>query len=355
MLRFVGRFSAYGVALALAAAPLAGSLGAMGCSSCNEKALNADPDAGGHRSSNSLTPEQSAKVLAKVGDHTITLGDYAAALEHMDNFDRLRYQSPERRKELLTEMINVELLAREATLKGYDKDPAAQQEIRAILRDAMLKEARKGAPVPADVPDSEVRAFFDAHKADYKDPERRRASVIIVPTETLAKDALEAAKKTSGPTLTAQWGELVRAKSIDPQAKANVPVDLVGDIGMVSPPGDGRGENTRIPEAVRAGLFEIPKVHDVLGRVVLADGRFYVVRLTQKTEAHERSYQEAERAIRVKLAQDKIRAKEDELLAQLRTKFPVVVDEKVLATVRVDLGTDGGAPGSAPSSDAGRD
>lgn len=326
-----------------------------GCSSCNEKALTADPDAGGHRTSTSLTPEQAGKVLAKVGDHTITLGDYAAALEHMDNFDRLRYQSPERRKELLAEMINVELLAREAQLKGYDKDPAAQQEIRAILRDAMLKEARKGAPMPADVPEAEVRAFFDGHKAEYRDPERRRASVIVLATEAGAKDVLEQAKKTAGAAQATQWGELVRSKSTDSQAKANVPVDLVGDMGMVSPPGDGRGENTRIPEAVRAGLFEIPKVHDVLERVVAAESRFYVVRLTQKTEAHDRSYQEAERAIRVKLAQDKIRAKEDELLAQLRAKFPVVVDEKVLATVRVDLGTDAGAHGATPSADAGRD
>ncbi|MBN9161495.1 MAG: peptidyl-prolyl cis-trans isomerase, partial [Myxococcales bacterium] len=92
----------------------------------------------------------------------------------MDQFDRLRYQSAERRKELLDEMITVELLAMEATAKGYDKDPLAQQELRAILRDAMLAEARKGAPTPADVPESEVRAWFEAHRAEYKDPERRR-------------------------------------------------------------------------------------------------------------------------------------------------------------------------------------
>src|SRR6478672_11880448 len=114
------------------------ALAAIACAGCNEKALKTDgaADAGEHRTSNALTPEQSAKVLAKVGDHIITLGDYAAALEHMDQFDRLRYQSPERRKELLAEMINVELLAREATAKGYDKDPAAQQETRALLREA---------------------------------------------------------------------------------------------------------------------------------------------------------------------------------------------------------------------------
>ena len=62
-------------------------------------------------------------MLARVGDRTITLGDYVAALEHMDQFDRLRYQSPERRKELLGEMINVVLLARRGAREGVRQGP----------------------------------------------------------------------------------------------------------------------------------------------------------------------------------------------------------------------------------------
>ena len=90
-------------------------LGGAGCKSCGDDSATADA---GHAQTSSLTPEQAAKVLAKVGDRTITLGDYVAALEHMDQFDRLRYQSPERRKELLDELVEVELLAQEATAKG---------------------------------------------------------------------------------------------------------------------------------------------------------------------------------------------------------------------------------------------
>src|SRR4051812_7079077 len=73
-----------------------------GCKSCGSGGGDA-PDAGAHAQPKSLTPEQASQVLAKVGDKTITLGDYVAALEHMDQFDRLRYQSAERRKELLNE------------------------------------------------------------------------------------------------------------------------------------------------------------------------------------------------------------------------------------------------------------
>ena len=209
-------------------------------------------------------------MLAKVGDTTITLGDYAAALEHMDQFDRLRYQSVERRKELLTEMINAKLLAQEARDKGYDKDPRTQEELRSVLRDAMLKEARKGAPLPADVPADEVHAYYDspprrvprsgaAPRVGDRPRERGRPRSAV----------LEQAKKGMS---AADWGALVRSKSIDPAAKANVPVDLAGDLGMVAPPGDSRVDNPRVPDAVRAALFAIAKVGDVAPQVVKTHG-----------------------------------------------------------------------------------
>lgn len=314
-----------------AALPLAHA----GCKGCDEKP-GGGADAGAHAQPRSLTPEQAAQVLATVGEKKITLGDYVAALEHMDQFDRLRYQSPERRKELLDEMINVELLAMEATAKGYDKDALAQQELRAILRDAMLAEARKGVPAPADIPESEARAWFEAHRAEYKDPERRRVSVIVTRDEATAKSVLAEAQKN--PSAVA-FGGLVKSRSIDPHARDNVPIDLAGDLGIVSPPGDPRGENARVPEPVREAAFAIPEAGGVHGEVVPAGGRFYVVRLTQKLAPHERTFEEAERTIRVKLAQDRLRAKEDELLAELRKTVKVEVDQAAVGSVKVDLGT----------------
>lgn len=321
--------SARGVALAVA---LAFSLSA--CKSCDGGG-GSSADAGAASPTKLLSDEQAAQVLARVGPKAITLGDFTAALEHMDQFDRLRYQSPERRKELLEEMITVELLAAEATEKGYDKDPLAQQELRAILRDAMLAEARKDAPSPADVPEADVRAWFEAHRADYKDPERRRLSVIVLGSEGAAKEVLAAAKKT---TNAIEWGELVRQRSIDAQARANVPVDLAGDMGIISPPGDPRGENPRVGNEVRAAAFAIPEVGAIADASVASGGKHYVVRLTQKIPPHERTYEESERSIRVKLAQERLRAKEDDLIAELRKSVKVEIDEAALATVKVDVG-----------------
>jgi peptidyl-prolyl cis-trans isomerase C len=319
-------------------------LSVLALAGCNDKALQGDRKADGGPVPASLTSEQSSKVLARVGDRTITVGDYVAALEHIDQFDRLRYQSPERRKELLSQMIDLELLSTEAKKRGYDQEPQAQEEVRGVLRDALMDQARRGSPGPNEVPDAEVHAYYDAHRDEFRDAERRRVSAIVLPSEAAATQALEAAKKATTPT---QWGELVRSRSVDPQAKANVPVDLAGDLGMVSAVGDTRGDNARVPDAVRAAVFEIPKVGDVLGRVVQADLRFFVVRLTQKTDAHDRSFVEAERSIRVKLVQDKIRQRDDELVAALRAKFPVQIDEAALAKVNVDLSDAGAGDGGS--------
>jgi hypothetical protein len=300
-----------------------------GCKSCGS---TTESDAGGSPTT-LLTDKQASQVLARVGTVNITLGDYTAALEHMDQFDRLRYQSPERRKELLDEMITVELLAQEATEKGYDKDPLAQQELRAVLRDAMLAEARKDSPTPAQIPEADVKAWYEAHRADYKDPERRRVSAIVVNDAAAANALLPDAKKAN----PVQWGDMVKAKSLDPQARANVPVDLTGDLGIVAPPDDPRGDNPRVPTEVRAAVFTIPEIGQIAEKVVPASGKFYIVRLTQKIAPHERSFEEAERTIRVKLAQDKQREKEDALIADLKKSVKVEVDEAALATVKVDL------------------
>jgi peptidyl-prolyl cis-trans isomerase C len=284
----------------------------------------------------SSAPDPASQVLARVGDRTITLADYTAALQHMDEFDRLRFQAPDRRKELLHEMIDVMLLADEARQRGYDKDPQAEEEMRQILRDAVREKARRTAPAPADISAAEVADYYQAHKADFHDPERRRVSAIVLASAGAAAQALEAAKAAKDGTA---WGELVRSRSVDPQAHNGAPADLAGDLGFVNPPGDPHPANPRVPEEVRAAVFEVEHVGDVLPRVVkgATDGKtlFYVVKLASKSDAHDRSLQDAERSIRVKLAQDKADQAEARLMVDLRKQYPVTIDEAALAQVRV--------------------
>jgi len=281
-----------------------------------------------------LTAEQANSVLAKVGDRVITLGDFAKTLERMDQFDRLRYQTKERRRELLEAMIDVELLAAEAKRRGLDKSPEVDDEIRIILRDAMLAQSREGLPAPAQVSADEVRAYYEAHRDRFDEPERRRVAAIVVTDKKEALKVLQEAEKIKS---AAEWGELFFKRSLSaPKTRGpNSPVELAGDLGIVGPPDDPKGSNPKVPEAVRAAAFKIPAVGGVAGDVVEAEGKFYVVRLNGMTAAHHRTLAESDRSIRVLLIQDKMQARDKKLEEELRQKYPVHIDDKALGAVKI--------------------
>lgn len=326
-----------------AAAVLSSGL-ALGFAGCRKEttshagsAVSAPSKRDGEDPANAPDP---SKVLARVGDRDITLGDYQAALERMDRFERLRYQTPERRRLLLDEMINVELLAREAERRGLQHEPETQAQIRMLQREEVLRRLRAELPALEELPSGEVRAYYEAHRTEYSDPERRRVAVIRVTSEVLAKTLLEAAQSAD----PEQWGELVRKHSTPARAgerpsknSARPPLELEGDLGLVSAPGEPKGENPRVPEPVRRAVFAISEPGRVHSEIV-PDGRaFYVVRLIAKSPARERSFAEAEPAIRVAVLQERLRRAERELSERLEREIPVVVDESLLDGLSVPV------------------
>jgi hypothetical protein len=325
------------VLVALVCLPFAG---------CNESALQTAPEGGAPVAG--LSAEQASRVLAKAGDKVITVGDFAQSLDRMDAFDRLRYQTKERRRELLNEMIDVELLAIEARKRGLDKQLDMELVIRQILRDAMFARTRQDLPTSAEIPPAEVRAYYEANVDKFRQPERRRVAAIVMEDKKEAEKALKAAL---GVKTAIEWGELVQRYSLAaPKTRQpNSPVDLAGDLGIVGPLDDPRGKHSKVPEPVREAVFKIG-IGEVFGSLVEADGKQYIVRLSGLTEAHQRTPAEADRSIRVSLLQQKMQEREKALDAELRKKYPVEIDDRALSTIKLPAGTDspdeemGGAP-----------
>jgi len=322
----------------LASALLTGAVAAIGllASACGDPPAPAGNTADAGAPAAGLTPEQAARVIAKVGDRAITLGDYAATLERMDQFDRLRYQTRESRRELLKEMIDVELLAQEGRRRGLGDVPETQEATRQILREALMADVRSSLPAPAEIPAEEVKAYYDAHREEFREPERRRVSAIVVASQAAADALLEAvrkAKKDDGTVDATTWGKLFAEHSGGAKEGRTAPVDLAGDLGIVGPPDDVKGENPRVPAAVRSAVFAIPRVGAFVDAPVQDGERFYVVRLSGQTKGHDRSLAEADRSIRVALLKERIAKLEAGLEAELRKKYEVAIDDDALAKV----------------------
>jgi hypothetical protein len=279
----------------------------------------------------------------------------------MNEFDRMRYQSPEQRKKLLDEMIDFQLLADEAERRGLDKAPETEEAIRQVLRDVMVADARKGLPAPAEIPVADVRGYYDSHRDEFHEPERRRVSVLIFNDRKEAEKVLPDAQKAN----TAEWGKLAQrygeggqgpapsssggpapaASSLPPR-----PVETTGELGIVGPPGDAKGDHPKVPPEVRAAVFEIQgDVGAVLGRVVPVGNRFYLVRLAGRSGAHDRTFEESERSIRSILLQQIAEQREKDLEESLKKQFPVSVDEAALAQVRYPGAAAAASQSNAPA------
>lgn len=302
------------------------------CSRCAGEGAPANGDGGLSPPARGLGVAQAEQVLATVGTTKITLGDYAAALDRMDRYERLRYQSAQRRAQLLDEMIDLELLADEARRQGLDKDPEIQLRLDQALRDEVLRDLHAKIPTPEQIPEPEVRAFFNNHQKEFEEPERRRVAAIVVSDRGTAQKLVEEARQATA----AEWGQLVRRHSmVKSPAGEQTPLELEGDLGIVSLGAPQSSPSEPIPEPVVKAVFSLAKIGDVGHEPIAAGGRFYVVRLVGRTEARARSFGEAERSIRVQLVRAKIEEAEQQLVEDLRRKIPVTIDQGVLRKMKL--------------------
>jgi peptidyl-prolyl cis-trans isomerase C len=287
------------------------------------------PDAG---AAGRLTPEQAREVLAKVGDRTITLGDYAAALERMDPFERMRYQTEDRRQALLDEMINVELLAREAERRGLDRRPDTIELVRQFQRDELLARLRASLPRANQVPERDVSQYYQDHRDEFREPEQRRAAEIVVSDASLARQLVHWAAGASPD----RWRELVEkyaptglaGGASGDKTAARPPIEVPGDLGFLSAEPDAPSD--AVPAAVRKALFQIGKPGDVYPEPVAAAGGQHVIRLVSLREARQRSLAEVETAIRVRLVAAREAEARAALIARLRQTATIEVDESAL-------------------------
>jgi len=306
---------------------------------CNEKAVQKQPDAAAVPGG--LTPEQASKPVAKLGDRVITLGEFAQALADMPEYERLRYQGIERRKELLRAMIDMHLLADEAKKQGLDKDPTVSEEMRQVLVGWMRGKLLESLPTPMAIPEDELRKFYDAHVAEYREPERRRVAQIVVKDEATAKKAYEEAKSAT-PT---QWGGIVKKYSDEKPLPTEAP-ETAGDLGYVTAPSDTHAQpNAKATTEIRTAVFALPSVGAVSPPVKDVNG-WHVIRMTAKNEARDQSFADVERTIRVRVLQEKRADKEKALIEEMKKQMKIEIDEATLAAIANDLALPPAASGS---------
>lgn len=268
-----------------------------------------------------LSEDQANEVLAKVGDRVITVGELADRLASQSPYLQARFESPERRKELLDNLVRYELLVYEAKRRGYDDDPEVVRARRNIMIQELIKQ-EVDQPLEANpVTDEEVQASYDVNPTEFDRPAQVRASHIFITDRKKAEAILKkVAKGDKG-----GFARLARESSEDDATAANG-----GDLGFFT-------EDAEEPAAaLRQAAFGLEHVGDVTPELVAEGGGYHIVMLTAKRAELKRTYAQAKRAIRHKMTRERKEAAMAALTERLKKQIQVEVDYDALDDIQVD-------------------
>lgn len=302
----------------------------VGCKKSTPPPVDSNSPSSAIPSVERVPPELADRTLAKVGERVITVSDYAMVLDRMDRFERMRYQTPERRKALLDELINTELLAREAERRGLDKRPEAQAYLNQLLADEVRRRLRATLPPSEQLSAEEVQAYYAAHRDDFAQPERRRVALITVASLAAGKKLL--AELQADGSVEA-WNALSRKYHIHAPPAGALPVAVLGDEGFTALSGEP-AENERLSPAIKKAAFSAPASGGVHPDVVEDGGAHHVVRVTSVAPAHLLSLEEADALIRSRIIEQKLSELEAELRKLLEKGAPLEVNEAVLSRLK---------------------
>jgi peptidyl-prolyl cis-trans isomerase C len=296
-----------------------------------------------------VSRDDRVKVVAQVGEVELTVCDVTEALNKMSPYLRKAYEAPQKRKQFVDNMIRFELIAQEARRRGYDDDEEVQR-VRKQMMIQRLNKALQESVSLGDITEEEMRQYYQEHESDYHKAEMVRIARIVLPTENAAKRILKQAQEKANDSRF--FRELAQEHSTDEQTKEHG-----GDLPYF-PRTEERGENDpEVDPALVEAAFTLEMREPLYSKVVKSSDGWNVIRLRGRRKARDLSFDDVKRQIQHRLHREKLSQARDNLVAELREKASITINESELAKVRVDIpppppgapGAPGALPGNMPA------
>jgi parvulin-like peptidyl-prolyl isomerase len=304
-----------------------------------------DLKAASSSSASKLSEEDAKLVVAKVGERVITLGELEDQLEEQPIYVRVRYNTLEKKKEFLDNIIRFELLAQEAVSRGYDKDRDVVFSMKQQMVKKLMEKDMEGLVSMQDITDEKIAGFYEENRQMYFKPEACRVSQLVVNDLALANEILS--------KLQADFKESPRKRrqtftsAVDLHTTDSLGRAMRGDTGFFTV--DGKDPETLkdlatpLVAPLREAAFKLEKING-LSPVVSVDGKHSILLLTNRRPEVSKPLKEVRRQIRNKLFRDEQEDARKRFVDGLRGKADVVVHEDKLALLK-DRAAKGEVPG----------
>lgn len=275
-----------------------------------------------------LTPEQAAKVVARVGEREITVGEVTEQINRLSPYIRRRWAAPEKRKEFLQKLIRIELLSQEAERQGLGGDPEVQRTVKQVMIRLMVKNDLEKELLPSSIEEEKLKAEYEKEIDKYRRPAQIRASQIVVDSEETAKKLIADLKAHAEDRK--YFRQKAKEVSLDADTK-----DRGGDLGYFSRPEERRDDEPEVPKVVADAAWKLEKIGDLTETPLKTERGYHVIKLTNKKPEMNRSFDSVKRLIENRMLREARRDMMDKFIEDLRAKAKIEVFEENLAQVEI--------------------
>lgn len=242
------------------------------------------------------------KVLALVEGKEITEKDLQLLMEGLGQ-RALQFSTEEGRNQLIKELITQELFLLESENLKFEEEEEFKVEFAKVKENFMKQYAIAQLLKKATVEEADAKAFYEEHKGMYNANEEVQASHILVDSKEKASEILKEIE--AGKTF---FDAAVEYSSCPSNMKG-------GDLGRF-------GKGQMVPEFEEI-VFDM-EIDDVKGPIETQFG-YHLIKLVDKAEAHEKTYEEVKEQINgqlIAMKQNKLYLEESD---RLREKYSIEV------------------------------
>jgi EpsD family peptidyl-prolyl cis-trans isomerase len=262
--------------------------------------------------------QKEGTFLAKVGNVKITQADYDREFQALPDYAQQLFSDAEGKERFLNEIINKELLYREALKKDLDKSPEFRRKLEEFKKLTLVTELfEKEILSGSKITDQEAREYYDKHKEEFAPITQIKASHILVKTEGEAGKVLERLKKGE------KFGDVAKAVSIDTGSARNG-----GDLGYFT-----QGQMVPEFEQAAAGL----DTGEVSAPVKTQFG-YHIIKVIDKKKSEPIEFEKLGEMIAQRLAAERQKDAFEKYLEKLKNSYKIEINRSALsATPQEDL------------------
>ena len=282
-----------------------------------------------------LYPNEGGKTIAEFGGVKLSEKYMKAYADNLNDYLKARYNTPERKEELMTKITEGELVAMKAIKDGALNDPILLSQVKnTIARYYSGTKMKVQIEESLKISEDEMKKYYEEKKDTFNTPAKVKASHILIKiTDSRDKEAARklaekvAAEAEQGAKDMGNFAKLAEKYSEDEGSKKRG-----GDLGYF----ERTEEGGKMVQEFSDGAFALQNVGDI-SKPVESQFGFHIIKLTGKKDKVEKTFEDVKANIENTLKTEKRKTAYNDMIESYKKELGFKFDKEAALAIEISV------------------